>query len=212
MWTTISAGVLFVILAYISLLVVPSHTFKNVDSAALSVMTTAGGQFLAAFFTAAYVAGAAGSALTSQASVSRILYAMGRDGVLPTRFFGQISTKYGTPVLAILAVSVVSLLAIVIDLTLLAEMISFGALIAFSAVNLSVIKHFFKDLRMRQGSHVVNYLVVPAIGFGLMIWLFTSLSPFTLLVGLIWLAIGVGYLAWVTRGFSRSTPMLDLKE
>ena len=212
MWTTISAGVLFVILAYISLLVVPSHTFKNVDSAALSVMTTAGGQFLAAFFTAAYVAGAAGSALTSQASVSRILYAMGRDGVLPTRFFGQISTKYGTPVLAILAVSVVSLLAIVIDLTLLAEMISFGALIAFSAVNLSVIKHFFKDLRMRQGSHVVNYLVVPAIGFGLMIWLWTSLSPFTLLVGLIWLAIGVGYLAWVTRGFSRSTPMLDLKE
>lgn len=212
MWTTISAGLLFVILAYVSLLVVPTHTFKNVDSAALGVMTTAGGQFLAAFFTAAYVAGAAGSALTSQASVSRILYAMGRDGVLPRRFFGQISKKYGTPVLAILAVSVVSLLALVIDLTLLAEMISFGALIAFSAVNLSVIKHFFRDLKLRKGSHLFNYLIVPAIGFGLTIWLWTSLSPFTLMIGLIWLAIGFGYLLWITHGFQRKTPMLDLKE
>ena len=212
MWTTISAGLLFVLLAYVSLLVVPIHTFKDVDSAALGVMTTAGGQFLVAFFTAAYVAGAAGSALASQASVSRILYAMGRDGVLPTGFFGRISKRYGTPVLAILAVSVVSLLALVIDLTLLAEMISFGALIAFSAVNLSVIKHFFMKQKLRHGAHLFTYLIVPAIGFALTLWLWTSLSPRTLIVGLIWLAVGFVYLLWLTRGFRRTTPMLDLKE
>ena len=52
-------------------------------------MTAAGGQFLNMFFTAAYVAGCIGSALTSQASVARILFAMGRDGILPRKVFGQ---------------------------------------------------------------------------------------------------------------------------
>ncbi|GAB3128433.1 APC family permease [Glaciibacter psychrotolerans] len=212
MIVTILAGVIFVGLAYIGHLVLPSHLFTDVDSAALDVMAKAGGSFLVTFFTAAYVAGAAGSALASQASVSRILFAMGRDGVLPKRFFGKINVRFGTPVLAILAVSAVSLIALVIDLGLLAEMISFGALIAFSAVNLSVIKHYFIGQHLRGRRHLFSYLFVPAIGFALTIWLWTSLSPRTLLVGLIWLGVGLAYLAWITRGFRRPVPMLDLKE
>ncbi|GAA3866548.1 amino acid permease [Leifsonia kafniensis] len=209
---TLLAGVIFVGLSYIGYLVLPSQIFTDVDSAPLDVMALAGGQFLTVFFTAAYVAGATGSALASQASVSRILFAMGRDGVLPTRFFGRINKRFGTPVLSILAVSVVSLLALVIDLGLLAEMISFGALIAFSAVNQSVIKHYFIGEKRRAGSDLLNYLVVPAIGMVLTLWLWTSLSPRTLLVGLIWLSVGIIYLAWLTRGFRRAIPMLDLKE
>jgi amino acid transporter len=96
------------------------------------------------------VAGALGSALTSQASVARILYAMGRDGILPRPVFGHVSPRFSTPVWAILVVSVVSLLAEVITLTTLASLISFGALVAFSVVNLSVIKHYFIDQRERS--------------------------------------------------------------
>jgi amino acid transporter len=213
MWVTLLAGVIFVGLSFLSDLVLPSHAFSNVDSAALDVMAAAGGQFLAALFTAAYVAGCIGSALASQASVSRILYAMGRDGVLPRGFFGRINKRFGTPTLAILTVSVVSLLALVIDLGLLAEMISFGALIAFSAVNVSVIKHYFLREKLRAGAaNLLNHLILPAIGFVLTLWLWTSLSPRALIVGLIWLAVGFVYLLWITRGFSRPTPMLDLKE
>ena len=94
-----------------SQLVFPSNEFGDVDSGALDVMTDVGGQFLETFFTAAYVAGALGSAMTSQASVARILFAMGRDGILPRRMFGHVSARFGTPVYAILVVSVVSLLA-----------------------------------------------------------------------------------------------------
>jgi putrescine importer len=212
MITTISAGIIFVILSYVGHVVLPSHNFTDVDSAALDVMATAGGQFLAAFFTAAYVAGCIGSALASQASVSRILYAMGRDNVLPSGFFGRINKRFGTPVLAILSVSVVSLLALAIDLGLLAEMISFGALIAFSVVNLSVVKHYYMQENLRKGADLVNHLIVPLIGFALMIWLWTSLSPRTLMVGLIWLAVGFVYLLVITRGFRRPTPMLELKD
>jgi len=211
MIATIVSGLIFIVLSYISHLVHPGHEFADVDSGALEVMTATGGQFLNTFFTSAYVAGALGSALTSQASVARILYAMGRDGILPHRVFGHVSPRFSTPVWAILVVSAVSLLALVIDLTTLASLISFGALVAFSVVNLTVIKHYFIDLRERSGAALLRYLILPAIGFLLTVYLWTSLSGLTLVIGLCWLAIGFIWLLGVTRGFQRPTPVLDIE-
>ena len=208
---TVVSGVIFVVLSYLSQLVFPSNQFADVDSGSLEVMRTAGGTFLNTFFTAAYGAGALGSALTSQASVARILYAMGRDRILPRPFFGHVSLRFSTPVYAILLVSLVSLIAIIIDLATLASIISFGALVAFSAVNLSVIKHYFVDLRERDGGSVLRNLVLPAIGFVLTVWLWTSLSALTLQVGLVWLAVGFLWLLAVTRGFRRPTPVMDIE-
>lgn len=212
MIATVVAGVIFVVLSYLGQLVFPSNEFTDVESGSLDLMLTAGGQFLQTFFTAAYVAGALGSAIASQASVARILYAMGRDGVLPRSFFGHVSPRFATPVYAILAVSAVSLLATVISLTTLASVISFGALVAFSVVNLSVIKHYFVDRRERDGVGLISNLLLPLIGFLLTVWLWTSLSGLTLVIGLSWLAAGFVWLAGVTRGFQRPTPVLDLKE
>lgn len=212
MITTISAGLVFVLLSYVAQLVFPSNDFTSVDAAGVDVVSAAGGQWLSTLFIAGYVAGATGSALTSQASVARILFAMGRDGVLPRRVFGHLNKRFGTPVVAILIVSAISLLALVFDLTLLSEMISFGALIAFSVVNLSVVKHYFLDGKERTGLGMLNNLVLPLIGFALTVWLWTSLSGRTFIIGLSWLALGVVILAIVTRGFRRPTPMLDLKE
>jgi putrescine importer len=212
MIATITAGVMFVVLSYVSQLVFPSNAFTDIDSGALDVMKTAGGQFLDTFFTAAYVAGALGSAITSQASVARILYAMGRDGILPRRVFGHIPVRFTTPTYAILVVSVISLAAIWIDLAQLASIVSFGALVAFSAVNLTVIKHYFIDAGDRGGGGFANNVVLPLIGFGLTVWLWTSLSGFALVVGLIWLALGFVWLLMVTRGFTRPTPVLVMEE
>ncbi|MGV0743957.1 APC family permease [Mycolicibacterium sp. XJ870] len=212
MIATVAAGLIFIALSYLGHLVFPSNQFADVDSGSLDVMVTAGGHFLEVFFTAAYVAGALGSAITSQASVSRILYAMGRDGILPRQLFGHVSARFATPVYAILVVSAVSLLAIVIDLATLASVISFGALVAFSVVNLAVIKHYFVDGGERSGGQVVSSLVLPLIGFLLTLWLWTSLSGLTLIIGLCWLAVGFAWLAGVTRGFQQPTPVLDLKE
>ncbi|CDO11426.1 amino acid permease [Mycolicibacterium cosmeticum] len=212
MIATIASGVIFFVLSYVSQLVYPSNQFADVDSGSLEVMTTAGGQFLNSFFTAAYVAGALGSAITSQASVARILYAMGRDGILPRKVFGHVSPRFSTPVYAIAFVSVISLAAVFVDLALLASVVSFGALVAFSVVNLSVIKHYFVDLTQRHGPQLIGSLVLPLIGFALTVWLWTSLSGTALVVGLIWLAIGFIWLLAVTRGFSRPTPTLDLQE
>ncbi|MGJ6126965.1 amino acid permease [Mycolicibacterium sp. Y3] len=212
MIATVVSGLIFILLSYISQLVYPANQFADVDSGSLEVMTTAGGQFLNSFFTAAYVAGALGSAITSQASVARILFAMGRDGILPRKVFGHVSVRFSTPVYAIGFVSVISLAAVFVDLALLASVVSFGALVAFSVVNLSVIKHYFVDLKHRAGAQLLGSLILPLIGFVLTLWLWTSLSGTALIVGLIWLAIGFIWLLGVTRGFSRPTPTLDLAE
>ncbi|MFV3382576.1 MULTISPECIES: APC family permease [Pseudomonas] len=211
--TTLGAGLLFTLLAYISQLVLPGSTFANADAAANEVMFKAGGQFLANFFTAAFVAGSLGSALASQAAVSRILYTMGRDKVLPQRTFGQLSPRFGTPVFAIVLVSAFSLLALVIDLATLASLISFGALVAFSAVNLAVVRtHLINERTHRNFKGLLCYGVVPLVGLGLTLWLWTSLSALTLVIGLCWFALGLAYLAVLTSGFRRPMRLVDFSE
>jgi putrescine importer len=209
MIATVVSGLIFIGLSYVSQLVFPSNAFEDVDAGATDVMLAAGGDFLNIFFTAAYVAGCIGSALTSQASVSRILFAMGRDGIMPRRIFGHVSVRFATPTFAILVVSVISLAALWIELGFLASIVSFGALVAFSAVNLSVIKHHYID---SGDKNVFNNLILPLIGFGLTLWLWYNLSALTLWVGLIWLALGFVWLLGVTRGFQRPTPVLDMEE
>ena len=212
MIATIASGLIYFLLSYVSQLVFPSNAFDDPDIGSVDVMLAAGGNFLNIFFTAAYVAGCIGSALTSQASVSRILFAMGRDGVLPRKVFGHVSVRFATPTFAILVVSVISLAAIWIDLTFLITLVSFGALVAFSAVNLSVIKHYFWDKGERGAVGLFNNLALPLIGFVLTIGLWRSLEGRAFTIGLIWLAIGFVWLLGVTRGFQRPTPVLDLKE
>ena len=210
MLTTLVAGALFTLLAYLSQLAIPGSHFDNADAAANEVMLQIGGQFLANFFTAAYVAGSLGSALASQAAVSRIIYSMGRDRLLPERFFGTLSARFGTPVNATLLVSAVSLIALVISLETLASLISFGALVAFSAVNMAVLRTNL--LAKGQPKNLLLHGVVPLVGLALTLWLWTSLSSLTLTIGLIWFAIGIAYLLVLTGGFRRNVKVADFSE
>jgi putrescine importer len=211
MIVTLSLGALFIALAYLSQIFLPDNAFSSVDTASLDVMTTAGGQFLANLFTAIYITAAIGAAMTAQASVARILFAMGRDGVLPKRIFGRLLARFATPVNAIVIVAVVSLYAIWVDLTLIVSVVSFGALVAFSVVNLTVIKTYFIDSSDKSAGRALKYVVLPGVGFGLTVWLWTSLSGTAFKVGLIWLAIGFVWLLIVTRGFQRPTPVFDME-
>ncbi|WP_434771483.1 APC family permease [Pseudomonas entomophila] len=211
--TTLLAGVLFTALAYLSQLVLPGSHFADPDAAANEVMLKAGGGFLASFFTAAFVTGNLGSALASQAAVSRILYSMGRDQLLPTRLFGTLSPRFGTPLNATLVVSMVSLAALFVDLGTLASLISFGALVAFSAVNLAVLRtHLLATPAPGQTRRWGLHGVVPLVGLALTLWLWTSLSGLTLAIGVGWFLLGVAYLGVLTAGFRRTVAVADFSE
>lgn len=190
MLTTLIGGALFILLSYAGAVVIGDwRTIKASDSAGLEVMAPLGPS-ISAFFIAAYIAGCIASAVASQASVSRILYAMGREGALPNRWFGHLSPRYKTPNYAILTVAAISLMTMFATLDSLALLISFGALFAFSIVNLAVISIFGDDLRSRSPKALFRFGICPLIGLGLTLWLWFSLSPMALLIGLLWLLIG----------------------
>lgn len=190
-------------------------TDVQIEAAGVTVMDHIGGDAFTAFFVAVYVVGAFGSGMTGQVSVSRILYAMGRDGMLP-RPLARLHRRFGTPIVAACVVSVFALSALFLSLDVVAFMISFGALAAFAMVNLSVIRtYIFPRGGRRSGLTVrvvLTKLVAPLIGFALTIWLWTSLEATTWIVGGIWLAIGVVIIAIVTGGFKRPVPKMDFSE
>lgn len=210
---TLLGGLIFIFIAYVGYLAFPDYSeFTDVDSAALDVVVAVGGDVLSSMFIAGIVTGALASALASQASVSRLLYAMGRDGALPRRVFAYLHPRYHTPMYATLVVSTVALSALYFDLVTVSSFISFGALVAFSAVNLAVIMHYYVRERRRSGSDTVNFLVFPVIGFAMVLYLWTSLSANTFVLGLTWAAIGLAYLVYLTRFFSRRPPELTFTD
>ncbi len=73
-------------------------------------------------------------------------------------------------------------------------------------MNLTVIKHYLIDSRLRGTSAVIRYGILPGIGFLLTAWLWTSLSQSALIVGLSWAAAGLVYLLAMTRFFRRRPP------
>lgn len=210
---TVTGGLVFIVLALLSYLVIPDwHSFQNVDTASAEVIKAVGGSAFSNAFVAAYVAGGLGSALASQASVSRILYSMGRDQVLPHDVFGVLNARTKTPVRAILVVSAVSLIGLLLPLSFAISIISFGALTGFTMVNLSVFKAYVINDHRRSPRDMARYFVLPGIGFVLTVWLWTSLPHNAILLGLVWTVVGAGQLARITGGFRRKPPQMDLQE
>ncbi len=207
---TLAGGVLYIIQSYAGHLVFPDFNAfaDNQDVASADVMTFTGGDLLNTFFTATYVAGAFACAMASQASVSRILFAMGRDGSLPRSVFARLHPTYRTPVVANLLVGLCGLSALFISLATTSSLISFGALAAFSFVNLSVIKHYVVDGGRRGGADLVKYGLIPLLGVLFTFYLWTKLTGFTFRIGLSWLAVGFVYLLFLTRMFRRQPPAM----
>ncbi len=186
-----------------------------IDAAGIVLAHHVAGEWLGMLFVLFTVAGCFGSGLAGQVSVARILYSMGRDGTLP-RPLGILWKKHGTPIVAAATVSVFALASLFLTLEQAAFMISFGALAAFAMVNLSVIRVYLFPSRgetaQRSPRSLLMHGLLPLIGFGLTIWLWTSLEPTTWVVGGIWFAIGLVILVFKTRGFRRPMPRMDFSE
>jgi amino acid transporter len=193
-------GLIFIIQAYVAQLAFPDWTkFENLDTAFFDVVSTVGGSLFAVFFTAAIIVSTLTAGLTGQASAARVMFAMGRDEMLPKKFFAHLHPKYGTPTNNIMIMTVISIVAgLFIPIETVAELMNFGALFGFMFVNLSVFAQFFVRQRERN---VLTHLIIPFLGFLICGYLWINLSTTTLIVGFSWLALGFVYLAISTKGF-----------
>ncbi|MGO3533308.1 APC family permease [Pseudomonas helleri] len=212
MLITLIGGLIFVGVSYFVQIAHPSFQFADVDSAAYEIARNIGGDLFVSVFMIGLIVGQFASGLSAQASGSRLLFAMGRDGVLPKSFFGTLHAKYGTPVNSILLCAVVALLALKLDVTTSTSFINFGAFLAFTLVNLSVIFHYWIGGQNRGLREVVLFLVFPTIGLLADLWLMISLDHLAIYLGLTWLVIGCIYLGFLTRGFTKQPPEMDFQE
>ncbi|WP_130907894.1 APC family permease [Pseudomonas sp. Sample_16] len=212
MLITLIGGLIFVGVSYFVQIAHPSFQFNSVDSAAYEIARNIGGDLFVSIFLIGLIVGQFASGLSAQASGSRLLYAMGRDGVLPKSFFGTLHQRFGTPINSILLCAAVALLALKLDVTTSTSFINFGAFLAFSLVNLSVIFHYWIGGEKKGLRQFLLFLLFPFIGLAADLWLMVSLDHLAIYLGLSWLAIGVVYLAVLTGGFRRQPPEMDFQE
>jgi putrescine importer len=205
-------GGIFVLVAYVTQLVHPGGVFEDSASAAFDIAGAIGGSLFGAVFLAGLVVAQFASGLAAQASASRLLFAMGRDAVLPRRVFGRVHPRFHTPVAGILLSGLVGLVALRLDVATSTSFINFGAFTAFTAVNLSVIALYLRRRRTGERLPVLGYVVVPAVGAAVDVWLLTNLDGTAITLGLVWLALGVVYLAVLTRGFRQPPPEVQFTD
>lgn len=207
---TLVGGVIFATVSYFAHHVWPDYmSFTDPDSAAYDIIGVVGGTIFKSAFLVITAVGIFGSALSSQASGARVLYAMGRDGQLPA-FFGKLHPKHQTPTNNILIIGLLSLSALFLSLSLVASFINFGAFLAFICVNISVIVLFFWKKRRRNVKGMLLYLLIPGIGAVLDIWLLINLDKLSIIVGGTWFVLGFCYLIYLTKGFKKRAPTLAM--
>ncbi len=203
--TAALAGLIFVLVAYVVQLAHPGGVFENTDSAALDIARQIGGDFFSAVFLATVIVAQFTAGIPIQAAGARLMYAMGRDGVLPGKMFAKLHPKRLTPVFNLVLTGVVGLVALFLSVTTSTSFINFGAFTAFAFVNISVIVQFIRD-RKTVSRSPVGWIVLPLIGLAVILWLVTHLDVHALVLGGSWLIIGFIWLLILTRGLRKAPP------
>lgn len=194
--------------SYLAQRVWPDYsTFPNLDTAFLDVTRRIGGTALFEAMAVVLVLSCFGTAFTGQASAARLMYSMGREGVLP-KALGRLNPRTTIPSLSTLLIGICAFAgSLFLSYERAAELLNFGAFLAFIGVNLAAALHSMKDPE-RHWTHAV----VPVAGMLCCITIWISLPMPSLIAGSIWLLIGIVYLAIQTRGFRRTPHLVEANQ
>lgn len=208
--TLLVCGAIFLVVTYFTHLVHPSFDYPNPDNAAYDIAKQVAPSIFGGIFLIGTIAGQFAAGLSAQASGARLLYAMGRDGVLPKKFFGNLNHKTQTPVNAIILTGVVALFAVFLDVTKATAYINFGGFVAFFFVNISVIVYYFVKQKQRSVKGFFLYLVFPVLGALLCLYLLVHLDTIAIILGCAWTVAGIIYLLVLTKGLKEEPPELGI--
>jgi putrescine importer len=217
--TCLFAAVFSGLEAYLGARVWPDwRSFPNLETAFMDICARAGGLVLSWSMALVLIVAAFGGGLTGTLGAARLLFGMGRDGVLPKKFFGQLTPGTGTPTNNILLIGGISFVGSVMLNYIgsayehAGELLNFGAFLAFMGVNFAC---FWQFSVRRQRGVAMNFIkdaLLPLIGFifcGLIWW---NLNIIAKTVGGIWFVIGLVYVGFKTNWFRSAPVMIDFKE
>lgn len=193
-------GVLASIQVYFAQLVWPETTFPEQDTAFVFVAGKAGGQWLFHTINIALLIATIGSGSGAHLGAGRLLYGMGRDNAIPKKFFSAVNPRTRIPSNNIILVGVFVLIgAFTLSYPLGAQLLNFGALIAFMGVNVSAFVRYY----LRGEKKSIWPFILPVLGFLVCLYLWLSLGTKAKIVGICWLTLGVLYGAWKTSWFRK---------
>jgi len=189
-------GVLFMLQTWIATDLAQGMRFSSAETAFYEITERAGGVWLRrAALVATVIASGIANAMAAQAAVSRILFAMARDGKLPT-LLAKVYRRYQTPYISTLVVACVSFIIGLLfaeRLDDLSRIVNFGALTGFLLLHLSVINHYFIRQRSRDW---LRHMLFPLTGFAVIAYVLYEMDKTAKIMGACWIALGIIYY-WV---------------
>jgi putrescine importer len=218
--TCIFAGVCSGIEAYLGARVWPEwRSFPNLETAFMDICSRVGGIVLFNAMGVILIVAAFGSGLTGTLGAARLLFGMGRDGVLPKKFFGYLKPGSGTPTYNILLIGALAFAGAELLYHIgnayehAGELLNFGAFLAFIGVNLACFWQF-TVLAKRKGAQwrLFQDALVPLTGFLVCGYIWWNLNHLAKTVGGIWFAIGILYVGYKTNWFRSAPVMIDFSD
>jgi amino acid transporter len=194
------------------------HTFTSLETAFMDVCGRVGGPALFNAVGILVIVATFGSGLAGGLGASKLLFGMGRDNVLPRKFFGHVSPGSSTPTYNIILIGLLSfggaevLNQIGSAFQHAGELLNFGAFLAFMGVNLATFWQFGVVSKPGYKRRVLVDIVLPLAGFAFCALIWGNLNPLAKTAGGIWFAIGIIYVGVKTRGFRTAPVMIDFRE
>jgi len=140
------------------------------------------------------------------------LFGMGRDNVLPRRLFGHIDAVHRVPTYNIWLIGIFAFAgALWLDFERAAELLNFGAFIAFMGVNTVSFKHFFLTPPEGYRRRFIRDAVIPVAGLIFCFWIWWSLPRPAKIVGGICFIVGIVYDAVLTKGFKTQPSAISFE-
>jgi amino acid transporter len=205
----IITGILASIQVYTAQLVWPGTSFPDQDTAFCYIAGKAGGLWLFHVVNIALLIASIGSGAGAHLGAGRLLYGMGRDNAIPKKFFAYVNPKTRIPSNNIILVGAFVLIGVfLVSYSLGAQLLNFGALIAFMGVNASSFAHYFLNNKKKSFGN----FIVPVLGFLICLYLWFSLGTLAKIVGIVWLTLGVLYGAYRTNWFRKPLQFAELNQ
>ena len=206
-------GILSAIEVYLAQRVWPDYsTFQSLETAFLDVTGRVGGNVLFQAMAIILIVACFGSGLAGQAGAARLLFGMGRDGVLPRRVFGYVDPKSANPSRNIILIGLISFVAaMLISYERAAELLNFGAFLAFMGVNITAIRALRIEPRRGRWKWWSG-AAISALGFLFCLAIWLSLPLPAKVGGGGWLLAGAVYTAVRTRGFRVQPAQVDFTD
>jgi amino acid transporter len=217
--TCVFAGVSSGVEAYLGARVWPDwRSFPNLETAYMDICSRVGGPILFNAMGFILIIAAFGSGLTGTLGAARLLFGMGRDGVLPKKIFGHLKPGSSTPTYNILLIGGLAFAGAELLYHIgnayehAGELLNFGAFLAFMGVNLACFWQF--TIRRQQGyqTKFLRDTLLPIVGFLFCGLIWVNLNIIAKTVGGIWFAIGLIYVGYKTNWFRSAPVMIDFSD